>query len=96
MTPDFVWNAISGTAGALAVLSLWVLSLLRRVQLPWYFFEASEKRNDVLEEEAQTHNQVIITLTMQNGEFKAQIEALRNEIQYLREEVRRARDGGRS
>lgn len=94
MSPDFVWNAISGGAGALAVLSLWVLSLLRRVQLPWYFFEASERRNNALEEEAQTQNKTIILLTMQNGEFKAQIESLRNEIQYLRDEVRRARDGG--
>lgn len=71
-----------------------MLSLLKRVQLPWYFFAASEKRNDALEEEARGQNHTIVVLTTQNGEFKAQIEALRNEIQYLREEVRRARSSG--
>lgn len=75
------------------MLSLWIASLLKRVQLPWYFFEVSEKRNDTLEQEAVEQNRTIIALTLQKGEFGAEIQALRNEIQYLREELRRSRPG---
>lgn len=90
---DKTWlSAITGQAGAVVVLLLVVLSLVRwRYLVPGYAYAESLSRVASLEDERQEQNKAFVELRVHNAELQAEVRSLRSELEDLRGEVDRLR-----
>ena len=90
MTPEALFPYFLGPFALLVFLLVLVFGLAtRRYFVPLTYFEASEKRVEMLEQENANRNDAVVDLTRQNGRLEGEVALLRQEVQGLRIEVAR-------
>ena len=93
MTIDPLNPLFFGPFALLAFLLVFVFAIAtKRFFVAMPFYEASEKRVTMLEEENSTLNKAVIELTGQNAGLHAHVEHLRAHVEQLRAEVQRLRE----
>lgn len=92
MSPESVWPAISGPLGALAVMALVIMAVVKwRVLVPGYIYESAEKRLAELDRENAELNHSVIELNRHVSRLEAETEGLRRDLRVLRSELGRLR-----
>jgi hypothetical protein len=80
-------NLIVGPASGLVILLLAIYGLLKQWVVPKAFYEASNRRGHLLEEENSELNRAVVELTRQNTNLQIEVASLKIEVRHLQQQM---------
>lgn len=92
MDPTVIWNMVFGPLGALVILALAVIFLVRGQYIaPKYLLDAEQQKVALLESENKKLHNSVLDLKLQQAHRDGEMRNLEGEVKSLRVEIKRLR-----